>query len=238
MIMFLWPCDEDAMRALKELTLHDISHTHFSLTSAKEAKLYFRDLKERRRKETKTIWVRTSRTQRQDGNRLVIVQFSDVTWRRLPPAAVWQTVEEYAGRARSPPSAPGSGGGCRLWWGSGKSVTWRPRTLKHTIRAVNHRDVAPVTKLTRLVHVGKHSPAFSSGSLHRDEDLDLMLVDPVKLSSTGRTIWHKHTYRKKSQQCLPEEIHLTSSFTDLWWTHENNTSRNRLRAEILRQVIR
>lgn len=52
---------------------------------------------------------------------------------------------------------------------------------------------SPVTKLSHRHRVQEddiwlHSPAFSSGSLHRDEDLDLMPMDSVRLSSTGRTI--------------------------------------------------
>lgn len=44
-----------------------------------------------------------------------------------------------------------------------------------------------------LFHMHRHSPAFSSWSLHRAEDLDLMPMDSVRLSSTGRTIWHTQT---------------------------------------------
>lgn len=53
-----------------------------------------------------------------------------VTWQHPPPAAVWQTVEEFAGRGRSPPSAPGYAGGCHPWWGNGTSATWPLQTLK------------------------------------------------------------------------------------------------------------
>lgn len=149
--------------------------------------------------------------------------FTDVTWRHLPPAAVWQTVEGCAGRGRSPPSAPGSEGGSHQWWETGTFGTWRPQTLQHTkkhgITALNHSDAASnpgftVNKLSqshrKLIFLKTHSPAFSRGSLHRDEDLDLMPIDSVRLSSTGRTIWQK---QRQSQPCLPRE---SSIFLHHW----------------------
>lgn len=56
----------------------------------------------------------------------------------------------------------------------------------------NQSDAQPnnnlATEASRDPIISQHSPAFRSGSLHKDEDLDLMPMDSVRLSSTGRTI--------------------------------------------------
>lgn len=63
-----------------------------------------------------------------------------------------------------------------------------------------------VIQAADISFIETHSPAFSSGSLHRDEDLDLMPMDSVRLSSTARTIWHKHTRKNHSNVYLMESI--------------------------------
>lgn len=142
-------------------------------------------------------------------------QFSGITWQRLPPAAVWQTAEEYAGRVCSLPSAPGSEGGCRPWWGTGRFATWHPQTLKTWWNVLKPAGQAHTGSWH--LHIKTHSPAFSSGSLHRDEDLDLMPTDSVRLSSTGRTIWHKH--KQKHDNAFRSFTCLSSSFIGLWFKH-------------------
>lgn len=56
-----------------------------------------------------------------------------LTWLRLLPAGASQTAGGRAGKAHSPPSAPGSADGCRQWLGTDTFDRWRPQTLRWKI---------------------------------------------------------------------------------------------------------
>lgn len=100
-------------------------------------------------------------------------QFPDATWRRLPPAAVWQTGGGYARRARSLPSAPGSAGGCRQWWGTGMFATWRHQTLQKKTKKNNNRLITVMWRTTNCYGGLGRLIISQHGRTHRPSEVGL-----------------------------------------------------------------
>lgn len=116
---------------------------------------------------------------------------NNVTWQHLPPAAAWQTAGEYAGTARSRPSAPGSVGGYRPWWGSGMFVTWRLQKLKRTV--------------TRWCHDKSHRKDFHEWLRHCSHNRTHQPSAEGPWTKMKIWIWYPQTQSGFHQQAEPSD---------------------------------